>query len=753
MAIQVNLIGNIGNDHVDIKSNAASEYTLDQLLKATINAGLKNEKALLEMAKANEVDSNGLNALDQAAGSAAPSLSKMEARVLLADMAFNKLAPIVNMVGEALTKLSQNTGQGSDLLSSFKGLGLGVGDIIGKYGKLLNFQEENFKTYQQITTAGVNFGGNLTELRHAIGDTYLTVDQFTKLMQENAETFSRMGGSVDDGAQKFRAVSRELNRTGGVGDSLRALGYTSEELNNGLAAYIKNLGPLKASDLDSIEKQKALAQSTGEYLKELDSLAKFTGTSRKKIEDEQAKANLNEAYQRKKASLGEEEKKKLLIAEARAAATGIPGAIERVMEETLNFGPVTEASRNLTGMAPEVSAGITDMARAAKTAGVGMDQVNAGFDRAVIGAKNTADGLGHTGDYIAIMNGKYAGLINGIDGLANRLDAAGIKTTEALRNSFDAEKTKQDAIAKGAKKEGETSAKDMADIQSQILETTRNLNNGIQALSDESMNAIKTAIDALTTAINTLAEKMQTMPEVINRGFDVAAIVIALAALTAELVLLRKAGGLTKDLLDASRGKGTTPPGTPSLPEPKPNAPSGSKGPVSGKSTLDKATGVLARVAVAGVVDSLAGSVGFVGGKKIDEKQDEENRKKMNFFEKAEDSIARGVENIGSAVGLTNLANEARATRIQNETEYFKKKQEEKQKSEAAKEKKISQELKEPEKNKDLTKKDEENILAGAVKQLNNTMDRVLNTMKETADNTGNTAKKLDGRSWWQGIA
>lgn len=75
-------------------------------------------------------------------------------------------------------------------------------------------------------------------------------------------------------------------------------------------------------------------------------------------------------------------------------------------------------------------------------------------------------------------------------------------------------------------------------------------------------------------------------------------------------------------------------------------------------------------VAAGNIADSALGEAG-VGGHNIDEKQDEANWNKSNWWQKAESGVARGIENVGSFIGLDNMSNEARSKRIAAETEYL----------------------------------------------------------------------------------
>jgi hypothetical protein len=82
-----------------------------------------------------------------------------------------------------------------------------------------------------------------------------------------------------------------------------------------------------------------------------------------------------------------------------------------------------------------------------------------------------------------------------------------------------------------------------------------------------------------------------------------------------------------------------------------------------------------AALAAGAAVDAGLGKMG-VGGKKINEVQDEANWNKATVGEKISSGFARSIEKVGSFVFLDNMANQARADRIVSETEYLKKKDE-----------------------------------------------------------------------------
>ncbi len=81
-------------------------------------------------------------------------------------------------------------------------------------------------------------------------------------------------------------------------------------------------------------------------------------------------------------------------------------------------------------------------------------------------------------------------------------------------------------------------------------------------------------------------------------------------------------------------------------------------------------------VAAGNAADAVFGKFGVgkdAEGKdlQVDVKRDEANWNRMSFLQKAESGLARGVEKVGSFVGLDNISRQAQATRIKTETEYL----------------------------------------------------------------------------------
>lgn len=78
----------------------------------------------------------------------------------------------------------------------------------------------------------------------------------------------------------------------------------------------------------------------------------------------------------------------------------------------------------------------------------------------------------------------------------------------------------------------------------------------------------------------------------------------------------------------------------------------------------------LAVVALANVADYAAGKFG-IGGKAIDQEQDDKNWNAATTWEKVKSGAPRLIEHAGRLIGMTNMANEAQAERIAGETKYL----------------------------------------------------------------------------------
>jgi hypothetical protein len=136
------------------------------------------------------------------------------------------------------------------------------------------------KSFNEVSKSGATFGGSITAFSAAASSAGMTMEQFGGLIAANGEAMLGLGSNVESGAKRFGEVSKALRTTG---SDLYALGYSTQDINQGLANYTKNL---RNSGRQGTQSNAELAQGAKSYLKEMDALAKVTGESRADKEKE-----------------------------------------------------------------------------------------------------------------------------------------------------------------------------------------------------------------------------------------------------------------------------------------------------------------------------------------------------------------------------------------------------------------------------------------------------------------------------------
>jgi hypothetical protein len=180
---------------------------------------------------------------------------------------------VLGDLGEAAGK---GTGKITDFTSAFKGKFGGIGDIVVGAGAGL---QANVDTFRTLSSVGAAFGQDLVQLREAAATAGLPIEDFTKLIKNNAQGLAQLYGTTTQGAQSFSRLSRNFRDLNSK--QLMPLGFTTEELNEALmtSQEIQRMtGTLDLNDTYSqMEAGKALVL-------EIDKLAKATGMQRDEVQ-------------------------------------------------------------------------------------------------------------------------------------------------------------------------------------------------------------------------------------------------------------------------------------------------------------------------------------------------------------------------------------------------------------------------------------------------------------------------------------
>jgi lysozyme len=304
MSVEIDLSGaNIPGlpKKMEIK-NAAQEETLKEILKLMQQQQKLSEKML----KVSEKGTAANNAKGGGGGGAGKSTKANEKAQQDAAKAANNNAKAMQKSGIGLgimtaavvrnaSALNILAVSSANLIRAFSNVGDSVTEAAGELGKIpfvgtllqatlgatADAANKVYNSYTQLAASGATFDGSMRTMVKAATGAGLTFDQFSGLLAKNSQSLRLLGGTTEAGAKRFAELSKSM-RTSGLNDSLLKMGYTTEQVNDGMLQYIDNFGRGGAAQKMTTEE---LTQSSADYLTEIDALAKITGTTR----DEKAK--------------------------------------------------------------------------------------------------------------------------------------------------------------------------------------------------------------------------------------------------------------------------------------------------------------------------------------------------------------------------------------------------------------------------------------------------------------------------------
>jgi hypothetical protein len=484
------VFGSIGNEAVEL-NNAATEATLRLLLQATLatNKGQKDAvkdmvtKAGLDPAAVAAANTN-LKTVGATANVSTGVFKNINTSGEGVSAGFKKLdASLSPLIGQ----LIDGKAQASDVFTALSRLPGPLGVFADGLSRVARYQEENMKTYQTITASGVSLGGSLTQLRQSALNTYMTLDQFSNLMKTNSEVLARMGGTANDGAKAFIGLSNSL-LSGEIGNKMLALGYTTDQVNQGMLSYIESTGGRNKKELQNTD---GILKGTQNYLNTLDELAQITGKTRDEQQAAAKEAAQNQAYQSYLMTLTEEERGKAERARADALARGGKGAEQAMMSAALGFPPMTKAAQQYTTIAGNMNQVTMKQVAAIKDSSKTLEdqkRIGTEYNAAAIRDKER---LGKTGEAMIMAGGEVSGTVGMLTGTANRAIQQGAATDAEAR-------AQQEKIDEERRKREQSQAAEMGKVDKAMKEMGQAFNDMLAP----AINYMTKILVALTTGIS-----------------------------------------------------------------------------------------------------------------------------------------------------------------------------------------------------------------------------------------------------------
>jgi hypothetical protein len=518
-----NVTGSIGSSSV-LLENAATEATLQLLLKATLATTAEQKKAISDLVQKAGIDPATVQQANQEVNKLGQASSAVGGALAGLDAGANKLNKVFQSTSDIVGQLTSGAGQASNVFGVIAGWGGMIGLVGAGFQKLAQFQEEQLKNYQSLTNSGIGFSGSLTEMRLAASNMYLTMDQFTNLVKNSGDAFARMGGSTGEGMEAFKKASISLMNSD-AGKKLQNLGFTSEQVNQSMVTYIAMTGGRSRAEMAN---SAALGASTAAYLEQLDGLAQLTGQTRDEQEKALKEANQNAAIQQKMATMTEDQKAAYNRGLAEMSSKFGKAGTELYQAQILGIAPQTAAAQQLQALAPAVSRASQGMADVAKAGGKASETMKFSAE-ATAGARKAAEGFG---------DGLKAAMSTRVDPTAQAINALGIASAKATQQGI---KTAEDEL-----KIRKTISEDQEKKQKAEIEQAVATQRAVQQLGQEILTKLMPVFSVLLKALNGVVEIAGFLFKALNKiPYAFEALGLVVAALTAKYLIQKAAMGIS----------------------------------------------------------------------------------------------------------------------------------------------------------------------------------------------------------------
>ena len=381
------ITGSDGTKDVQL-NNAATEATLKLLLQSNLAANKQSIDNIRQLAQKSGLDPASVAAANANIQKVSQSGSKLGTGFEALGFAAGYASKAFKEAADLTSKLASGGAQASDVFAAFSKMPLGIGLVSSGFQKLAAIQESYVKTYQELGSVGVSFGGSLTEMRKSASQSYLTLDQFSKTVKENSSVFSTMGGDLQQGVNQFVKIQNTLLAPGSdTSKNLAYLGINAQEAADLTASYMRSQGNMNKMGLRDANQT---ATAVAGYAQELSTLSALTGKStaelRKKMDEENAEAQWSAAL----SAMSPEKAEKMRQGLQNAMAQGGKPAMEAFKAIALGLPPMTESARLYTATQQAGVAALQQYSDRANDAGVTTEQ-NAKLNRATL-AKQIAEG-------------------------------------------------------------------------------------------------------------------------------------------------------------------------------------------------------------------------------------------------------------------------------------------------------------------------------------------------------------------------
>ena len=152
-----------------------------------------------------------------------------------------------------------------------------LGVLSNVLGDSLKYLTDTNQVFQNLSSVGAGFNGDLGAIRAAAASTRLPLDQFANLVGRNAQQLTALGGGVNGGTKRFAELSRAMFEDGNVIGGMLNLGYNLEQANEMLLEQASlNARSFRRQGMNDAQ----VAQATLAMAENIAVMAEISGESR-----------------------------------------------------------------------------------------------------------------------------------------------------------------------------------------------------------------------------------------------------------------------------------------------------------------------------------------------------------------------------------------------------------------------------------------------------------------------------------------
>jgi muramidase (phage lysozyme) len=236
---------------------------------------------------------------------------------------FTSVIPVLDLMGgvaktavEAVGLLASGAsiagfslGRMTEAAAKIISAGIDVALAVGK--QQLELSQSYYNTYKSLASAGVTFGGRLTEMSQAAHNSGQNIQMYGDFVKKNISQLALMGGTVEDAAGRVAKMTMAATQGN---DKMLLLYGGFDNVNDALAGYNSLLAQ---TGYNTVKNQDKINGSSQGYLQSLKELQELTGQSVSQQQKVQEEAQKDLAYRMMLGSLrnSNQEAKALAIEE------------------------------------------------------------------------------------------------------------------------------------------------------------------------------------------------------------------------------------------------------------------------------------------------------------------------------------------------------------------------------------------------------------------------------------------------------